>query len=259
MLVDMRIQFSGGMPFIRSLQDLLESAPSGPAFHNMDQYDFRRLASEMSMDMARTCCNKSSWGVATTELFNDIEKALTEQFAPLPKSAKAAFAISVPVQVACEDDSGEILADTGTLKEVAFQEPNHLLFVNLPLGVYVRNSPHLYEMLSRLRQLRNQDSLESVEQITYILDKDGHRYSVLVYAIIAALQILYKVAHARTAAAWKLRGLWPLNGSTLDSSPLRWTSVLENGCVGALVCVLYGVLCFVPKGAIPGLAFSASR
>ncbi|CAE7527132.1 unnamed protein product [Symbiodinium sp. CCMP2456] len=160
-----------------------QEVPSGPAFHNMDKYNFTKLLLEMSADMVKTRCDKTSWGIAAAELF--------------------------------EDDSDEAYTDQA--EQIMQHPPQHMVFVNVPLGVYVRNSPHLYEMLSRMRCLQKDSAVGSVKQMLAILDADGHSYSVLVYAVIAAMQVLFQVARARTPAVWKLQELWPLNGSTLDS------------------------------------------
>ncbi|CAE7556433.1 unnamed protein product, partial [Symbiodinium natans] len=220
MLVDMRWQFAGARAFTRMFQNLLDDVPSGPSFHNMDRYNFAKLLAEMSMDMELTRRNTTSWGIAATELFEDVEQALVDRLGDFAHSVGSSLAVPLRLQEEREDDSGEMIPvpDAGKRDAVVLRQPHHMLFVNMPLGVYVRNSPHLYEMLSRLRHLREGTGVESVHQMLAVLDEGGHCYSVLVYAIMAAMQLLFQVARVRTAAAWKLRELWPLNGSTLDSS-----------------------------------------
>ena len=237
MLADMRFDFSGGNPLANHLKELLDGAPSGPAYHNMDFYSFAKLMRELSMDMAETRCNKTSWGVAATDLFVDIEEALMEHCLGLAPSAKASLASPLAVRPVA-DDSGEILTDLGRVEDneqIAVQRAYHLLLVNLPLGVYVRNSPHLYEMLSRLRRLWERRPVESVKQMRGILDEEGHHYSVLVYATFAALQVLFQVAGAH-GGAWRLSKLWPLNGSSSDSSRLacKWDVFFHAFCISCV-------------------------
>eukprot|EP00439_Symbiodinium_sp_Y106_P006626 s5172_g1.t1 len=213
-LKELRLQLAGGRLYTR-LESLLNQVPSGPAFHNMDKYNFTKLLLEMSMDMVKTRCNKTSWGIAATELFEDVEKTLREGCVGLSQAVKSAPMWFWNAKSVCQDDSDETYADQS--EQIMLHPPHHMVFVNVPFGVYVRNSPHLYEMLSRMRCLQEEGAVGSVKQMLAVLDANGHSYSVLVYAIIAAMQVLFQVARARSPAVWKLGELWPLNGSTLDS------------------------------------------
>eukprot|EP00928_Gymnodinium_smaydae_P089811 TRINITY_DN73714_c0_g1_i1.p1 TRINITY_DN73714_c0_g1~~TRINITY_DN73714_c0_g1_i1.p1 ORF type:complete len:591 (-),score=68.57 TRINITY_DN73714_c0_g1_i1:189-1871(-) len=77
------------------------------------------------------------------------------------------------------------------------------LFVHLPLTMYVQNTLHLYQMLGRLNSAtaRGKPGLDAGETrqtapskpIKHILDEDGLPYSYLVFAIMASLQIIYRV------------------------------------------------------------------
>ena len=211
-LKELRLQLAGGRLYTR-LESLLNQVPSGPAFHNMDKYNFTKLLLEMSMDMVKTRCNKTSWGIAATELFEDVEKTLREGCVGLSQAVKSAPMWFWNAKSVCQDDSDETYADQS--EQIMLHPPHHMVFVNVPFGVYVRNSPHLYEMLSRMRCLQEEGAVGSVKQMLAVLDANGHSYSVLVYAIIAAMQVLFQVARARSPAVWKLGELWPLNGSTL--------------------------------------------
>ena len=61
-----------------------------------------------------------------------------------------------------------------------------LLFVGLPLRLYLADSPHLYELLRRMRGLQG----VAPEAVRQQLD-EGQPYGVLVFALLAALQALH--------------------------------------------------------------------
>ena len=105
-------------------------------------------------------------------------------------------------------------------------DQKHVFFVSIPLALYVRNTPHLYEVTSRMRHLRVSSCSEIPERARSLemreaLDAgDGKPYSCLVYLLMAALQALFAVCrehgkavrpgHARSV---DLRSLLPLSGS----------------------------------------------
>ena len=106
----------------------------------------------------------------------------------------------------------------------------HMLFVSIPLALYVRNTPHLYEITSRMRGMRLDahadlpEDARSLEMLEVLDSGDGTPFSCLVFFLIAALQVLYTVclkhgrgnrkAHlAGQDAAVDLRSLLPLSGS----------------------------------------------
>merc|ERR1712100_452758 len=66
-----------------------------------------------------------------------------------------------------------------------------LLFVGLPFALYCADCPHLYTVLHRLRALGNTDGpLVTSQNLRTSLDCDGRPYSVLIYALVAAMQAL---------------------------------------------------------------------
>ena len=105
----------------------------------------------------------------------------------------------------------------------------HLLFVSIPVALYVRNTPHLYEVTSRMRYMRFQACAELPEcarslEMREALDAgDETPYSSLVFFLIAALQALFAICreHGRgnralragLSASVDLRSLMPLSGS----------------------------------------------
>ncbi|CAE7852868.1 unnamed protein product [Symbiodinium microadriaticum] len=68
-----------------------------------------------------------------------------------------------------------------------------LLFVGLPLRLYLADSPHLYELIRRMRSLADPAIAGevSVSNVRKVLDADGCPYSVLVYGLMAGLQALH--------------------------------------------------------------------
>eukprot|EP00439_Symbiodinium_sp_Y106_P007387 s540_g1.t1 len=67
----------------------------------------------------------------------------------------------------------------------------YLLFVGLPLALYCSDCPHLYQILQRMRGLSTREgSLLTTANLRATLDHDGRPYSVLIYALVAALQAL---------------------------------------------------------------------
>jgi len=69
-----------------------------------------------------------------------------------------------------------------------------LLFVGLPLRLYLADSPHLYELIRRMRSLADPaiaGEVVSVSNVRKVLDADGCPYSVLVYGLLAGLQALH--------------------------------------------------------------------
>ncbi|CAL1147451.1 unnamed protein product [Cladocopium goreaui] len=81
-----------------------------------------------------------------------------------------------------------------------------LLFVGLPLRLYLADSPHLYELLRRMRQSCGLAE-PSVSSIRATLDANGLPYSVLVYGILAALQALHAARLTGTRAGTGAQGL----------------------------------------------------
>jgi len=69
----------------------------------------------------------------------------------------------------------------------------YLLFVGLPIALYVSDCPHLYQLVRRLRSLSQLEPPISADMVRATLDHDGLPYSMLVYALMAALQALHAV------------------------------------------------------------------
>ncbi|CAK9038476.1 unnamed protein product [Durusdinium trenchii] len=101
-----------------------------------------------------------------------------------------------------------------------------LLFVGLPLRLYLADSPHLYELVRRLRRLEQLEKPVEAESIRAVLDAEerfgagvswrflapGHAvkdlpYSVLVYAMLAALQALHAARLTGKRAGTGAQGL----------------------------------------------------
>ncbi|CAK9063513.1 Uncharacterized protein SCF082_LOCUS32880 [Durusdinium trenchii] len=82
-----------------------------------------------------------------------------------------------------------------------------LLFVGLPLRLYLADSPHLYELVRRLRRLEQLEKPVEAESIRAVLDAEDLPYSVLVYAMLAALQALHAARLTGKRAGTGAQGL----------------------------------------------------
>mmetsp|Transcript_52568 Transcript_52568/g.169622 ORF Transcript_52568/g.169622 Transcript_52568/m.169622 type:complete len:496 (-) Transcript_52568:25-1512(-) len=96
----------------------------------------------------------------------------------------------------------------------------HLLFVGLPVALYVSDCPHLYHLVRRLRSLSSLERPATPDVIRDVLDAERLPYSVLAYALVAAMQVLHiaRLPGGRGASGLELlapkggalifRGLW---------------------------------------------------
>jgi len=88
--------------------------------------------------------------------------------------------------------------------------------------MYVQNTLHLYIMLGRLNSdiARGAPNAEGGEGrcIKHVLDSGGQPYSYLVFAVVAALQMLYRV---RAKLALDSQGIYPLTLLASNPRPLR--------------------------------------
>lgn len=112
------------------------------------------------------------------------------------------------------------------------------LFVHIPLTMYVHNTLHLYEMLARLNSeiLRGCQNVAGVGantpfalQLRKVLDQNGQPYSWLVFALMAAFQILFRARDALKSAIPD-NAVNPL--ALLASNPapsLNWKDLDEEG------------------------------
>lgn len=91
-----------------------------------------------------------------------------------------------------------------------------LLFVGLPLTLYLSDSPHLYLLVRRMRALAAPGpGPPTAAGVRAALDADGPPYSVLACALVAALQML----HAARLPKGRGRGAQGLEA--LSATPLR--------------------------------------
>eukprot|EP00747_Dinoflagellata_sp_TGD_P041386 gnl/TRDRNA2_/TRDRNA2_141452_c0_seq2.p1 gnl/TRDRNA2_/TRDRNA2_141452_c0~~gnl/TRDRNA2_/TRDRNA2_141452_c0_seq2.p1 ORF type:complete len:399 (+),score=54.47 gnl/TRDRNA2_/TRDRNA2_141452_c0_seq2:74-1198(+) len=113
------------------------------------------------------------------------------------------------------------------LLERVSEHQRHVLFVGLPLALYVRNTPHLYQVIDRLRSVRL--ASKKGESFREVLDAKGKPYSFLVYAIMGALQTLYAVSLNSIRAARGLEELAPLQNSPCEDSTDSAGSLMFRG------------------------------
>eukprot|EP00434_Breviolum_minutum_P004315 symbB.v1.2.003802.t1/scaffold192.1/size616647/13 len=84
---------------------------------------------------------------------------------------------------------GKVSADS-SFPMGGFVGQRHLLFVGLPLALYCSDCPHLYQVLRRMRHLANLEEAPTPQRLQEKLDHDGRAYSILIYALMGALQAL---------------------------------------------------------------------
>eukprot|EP00747_Dinoflagellata_sp_TGD_P046783 gnl/TRDRNA2_/TRDRNA2_144630_c0_seq1.p1 gnl/TRDRNA2_/TRDRNA2_144630_c0~~gnl/TRDRNA2_/TRDRNA2_144630_c0_seq1.p1 ORF type:complete len:403 (+),score=56.10 gnl/TRDRNA2_/TRDRNA2_144630_c0_seq1:27-1211(+) len=122
-----------------------------------------------------------------------------------------------------------------------------LLFVGLPLTLYISDSPHLYNLVRRLRGLAlpHQEKPVNPATIRAALDHDGHPYAVLVYAIIAALQALHisRLPKGRRYGAMGLEGLSATAVSMGSTFGMSMTSSMKvaSGAAGDSNLIFRGI------------------
>mmetsp|Transcript_53610 Transcript_53610/g.124867 ORF Transcript_53610/g.124867 Transcript_53610/m.124867 type:complete len:597 (+) Transcript_53610:49-1839(+) len=89
-----------------------------------------------------------------------------------------------------------------------------LLFIGLPLRLYLADSPHLYELIRRMRSLADPNTREvTAASVRKVLDADGFPYATLVWGLIAALQALHAARLTGTRAGTGAQGLCALSAT----------------------------------------------
>ncbi|CAJ1400247.1 unnamed protein product [Effrenium voratum] len=110
---------------------------------------------------------------------------------------------------AWDEDTVRMAEQLGATRLPPFDGFTHmkrgLLFVGLPLRLYLADSPHLYELIRRMRGL----DAPSASPVRERLDGAGLSYSVLVFALLGGLQALHA---ARLSGKRGGRGAQGLDG-----------------------------------------------
>lgn len=206
MLIKMRTEFIEGKGYMQGMQCLLGNPPKGQvSWTGGDNLAFDDFAAGLLYDTREALQPKPGCGVEEVQRLSALLRRLEGYVAGETHNMKAendwtaqpeAFGrASWSAAAKAKANPGfAALArpDTDALPMGGFGTGRRfLLFVGLPLALYCADCPHLYTVLQRLRALGNSDGpLVTPQNLRTSLDCDGRPYSVLIYALMAALQAL---------------------------------------------------------------------
>eukprot|EP00930_Biecheleria_cincta_P095444 TRINITY_DN87405_c0_g1_i1.p1 TRINITY_DN87405_c0_g1~~TRINITY_DN87405_c0_g1_i1.p1 ORF type:complete len:548 (-),score=70.31 TRINITY_DN87405_c0_g1_i1:64-1707(-) len=204
MLIAMRTEFVEGKGYMQGLQCLLGNPPKGQVpWTGGDNLTFDDFAAGLLYDTREALQSKPGCSMEDVQRLMSLLRRLegyvvgeTHNMKPendwtsQPEAfgraswAAAAKAKATPAFSSREGPSALPMGGFGAGQRF-------LVFVGLPLALYCADCPHLYTVLQRLRALGNADGpLVTPQNLRTSLDCDGRPYSVLIYALVAALQAL---------------------------------------------------------------------
>lgn len=228
MLGHMRNSFIGGKEFMEAMWNLMLDPPKGQKpFTGGDSLTFDHFAAALLYDTQDALQPKPGLPVKEvenlTKLLQRLEGFVNSETNTLqqqwdwtlnPQSfGPECWRAAQQAQVAFP---GKIPANT-SLPMGGFNGQRHLLFVGLPLALYCSDCPHLYQVLHRMRAVANvDDAPATAKSLRKKLDYDGRPYSVLIYALMGALQALSSLRYCGTGleplapkgGVLIFRGLW---------------------------------------------------